>query len=166
MTLERVEKEAFAVIGLEGSTEEGAGFVQRLWAEANARFPEVEPLALRDESGCLLGVWGAMTDPSRSCLPWTEGFTRGVYLAGVECGMDAVRVEPGTVATEAQPPVGWVKWIVPGFAYLRAERENDATFAEMIGYMQENGLSLAGAAQDFTCPATGKNFILFPIRRL
>ena len=154
MTLERVEKEAFAVIGLEGSTEEGAGFVQRLWAEANARFPEVEPLALRDESGCLLGVWGAMTDPSRSFLPWTEGFTRGLYLAGVECGMDA------------QPREGWVKWIVPGFAYLRAERESDATFAGMIGYMKENGLSLAGAAQDFTCPATGKNYILFPIRRL
>ena len=154
MTVERVVKAAFAVIGLEGSTEEGEGFVQRLWAEANARFPEVEPLALRDANGCLLGVWGAMTDPSRSFLPWTDGFTRGLYLAGVEC------------ATDAQPPVGWVKWIVPGFAYLRAERESDATFAEMIGYMQENGLSLAGAAQDFTCPATGKNFILFPIRRL
>ena len=154
MTVERVVKEAFAVIGLEGSTEEGTGFVQRLWAEANARFPEVEPLALRDENGCLLGVWGAMTDPSRSFLPWTDGFIRGLYLAGVECALDA------------QPPQGWVKWIVPGFAYLRAERESDATFAGMIGYMKENGLSLAGAAQDFTCPATGKNYILFPIRRL
>lgn len=154
MTVERMVKEAFAVIGLEGSTEEGAGFVQRLWAEANIRFPEVEPLALRDDNGCLLGVWGAMTDPSRSFLPWTEHFTRGLYLAGVECALDA------------QPPQGWVKWIVPGFAYLRAERESDATFAGMIGYMQENGLSLAGAAQDFTCPATGKNYILFPIRRL
>lgn len=154
MTVERMVKEAFAVIGLEGSTEEGAGFVQRLWAEANTRFPEVEPLALRDENGCLLGVWGAMTDPSRSFLPWTEHFTRGLYLAGVECALDA------------QPPQGWVKWIVPGFAYLRAERESDATFAGMIGYMKENGLSLAGAAQDFTCPATGKNYILFPIRRL
>ena len=39
MTVERVAKAAFAVIGLEGSTEEGEGFVQRLWAEANARFP-------------------------------------------------------------------------------------------------------------------------------
>lgn len=154
MTVERMVKEAFAVIGLEGSTEEGAGFVQRLWAEANIRFPEVEPLALRDDNGCLLGVWGAMTDPSRSFLPWTEHFTRGLYLAGVECALDA------------QPPQGWVKWIVPGFAYLRAERESDATFAGMIGYMKENGLSLAGAAQDFTCPATGKNYILFPIRRL
>lgn len=154
MQPERVVKEAFAVIGLEGSTEEGAGFVQRMWAEANTRFPEVEPLALRDDNGCLLGVWGAMTDPSRSFLPWTEHFTRGLYLAGVECALDA------------QPPQGWVKWIVPGFAYLRAERESDATFAGMIGYMKENGLSLAGAAQDFTCPATGKNYILFPIRRL
>ena len=154
ITVERMEKEAFAVIGLEGSTEEGSGFVQRLWAEANARFPEMEPLALRDENGCLLGVWGAMTDPSRSFRPWTEGFTRGLYLAGVEC------------APDTEPPEGWTKWIVPGFAYLRVERVSDATFAEMIGYMKRSGLSLAGAAQDFTCPATGKNYILFPIRRL
>lgn len=154
MQVERVVKEAFAVIGLEGSTEEGAGFVQRLWAEANARFPEVEPLALRDENGCLLGVWGAMTDPSRSFLPWTKNFTRGLYLAGVECAKDA------------EPPEGWVKWLVPGFEYLCVERESDATFAEMIGHMKQNGMTLAGAAQDFTCPATGKHFILFPIRRL
>ena len=154
MQVERVVKEAFAVIGLEGSTEEGAGFVQRLWAEANGRFTEVEPLALRDENGCLLGVWGAMTDPSRSFLPWTENYTRGLYLAGVECAMDA------------EPPEGWVKWLVPGFEYLRVERESDATFAEMIGYMKQNGMTLTGAAQDFTCPTTGKNYILFPIRRL
>ncbi|MGN0971147.1 MAG: GyrI-like domain-containing protein [Aristaeellaceae bacterium] len=154
MQPECVVKEAFAVIGLEGSTEEGEGFVQRLWAEANARFPEVEPLALRNENGCLRGVWGAMTDSSRSFLPWTEHFTQGLYLAGVECALDA------------QPPEGWVKWIVPGFAYLRAERESDDTFADMLGYMQEHGMALAGAAQDFTCPATGKHFILFPIRRL
>ncbi|MGN1018754.1 MAG: GyrI-like domain-containing protein [Aristaeellaceae bacterium] len=154
MNVERVVKEAFAVIGLEGSAEEGEGFVQRLWAEANARFPEVEPLALRDESGRLMGVWGAMTDPARSFQPWEENFTRGLYLAGVECALDA------------QPPEGWVKWIVPGFEYLRAERTGDAAFAGMLAYMQERGLSLEGAAQDFTCPATGKNYILFPVRRL
>lgn len=154
MQPERVVKEAFAVIGLEGSTAEGAGFVQRLWAEANARFPEVEPLALRDEGGRLLGVWGAMTDPERGFLPWTEGFTRGLYLAGVECPLDA------------EPPEGWTKWIVPGFAYLRVERDSDASFAQMIAFMKQNGIPLAGAAQDFTCPATGKNYILFPVRRL
>ncbi|MGN0779425.1 MAG: AraC family transcriptional regulator, partial [Aristaeellaceae bacterium] len=90
----------------------------------------------------------------RSFRPWTDGFTRGLYLAGVEC------------APDAQPPQGWVRWLVPGFEYLCAERESDATFAEMFDHMKRSSLSLAGAAQDFTCPATGKNYILFPIRRL
>ena len=154
MTLERVEKEAFAVIGLEGSTEEGSGFVQRLWAEANARFPEMEPLALRDENGCLLGVWGAMTDPSLSFRPWTEGFTRGLYLAGAECPADA------------QPPSGWTKWQVPGFEYLVFPGGGPEAFSLALAYLRGNGLSLCGAQQDHTDAATGQNEMYFPVRRL
>ena len=36
---------AFCVIGKEGSTADGPGFVQRLWEDANGHFSEVEPLA-------------------------------------------------------------------------------------------------------------------------
>ena len=43
--MEKWIKPAFSVIGLEGSTEDGAGFVQRLWQEANGRFDEVAALA-------------------------------------------------------------------------------------------------------------------------
>lgn len=70
MNMEKCIKESFAVIGKEGSTKDGPGFVQNLWADANAHFAEVAHLAKKDENGDLVGIWGAMTDFSRSFLPW------------------------------------------------------------------------------------------------
>ena len=154
MNMEKCMKEAFAVIGKEGSTNDGPGFVQSLWAEANAHFAEVAHLAKKDENGNLVGIWGAMTDFSRSFLPWEDGFSRGLYLAGVEC------------VDDAQAPEGWAKWNVPGFEYLRVECDHDGVFPEMIDYLRENGISLAGAVHDFTCPQTGKNYMYFPIGRI
>ena len=153
MYIETCSKEAFTVIGKEGSTAEGEGFIRRLWDEANAHFAEVAALAKKDENGRLVGVWGAMSDLSRSFLPW-EGFEKGLYLAGVEC-------EDG-----AEAPEGWTKWLVPGFEYLRAVREDGDSFAQVLAYMRENGIPLAGAVHDFTDPQTGKDYMLFPIRRL
>ena len=40
------------------------------------------------------------------------------------------------------------------------------TFSEMIQYMVDNNLTLAGAVHDFTCPKTGKNYMFFPIDRV
>lgn len=154
MNMEKCMKEAFAVIGKEGSTQDGPGFVQNLWTDANAHFAEVAHLAKKDENGNLVGIWGAMTDFSRSFLPWEDGFSRGLYLAGVEC------------VDGAQAPEGWVKWNVPGFEYLRVECDHDGVFPEMIDYLRENGISLAGAVHDFTCPQTGKNYMYFPIGRI
>ena len=154
MKIETCTKAAFAVIGKEGATSEGPGFLQKLWAEANAHFCEVEPLAKRDENGNLMGIWGAMSDFSRSFQPWEENFTKGLYLAGVEC------------ADDAQAPEGWTKWKVPGYEYLCAEAEDEAVFSRVLDYMRANGLSLVGAVQDFSCPATGKDYMLFPIRVL
>ncbi len=153
MKLERYAKPSFCVIGKEGSTLDGPGFVQALWADANAHFSEVQPLARVDEAGNLLGIWGAMSDFSRSFLPW-EAFSRGLYLAGVECEQNA------------QPPAGWTKWAVPGFEYLRAEVESENTFSEIIAYLKENAISLAGAVHEFTCPKTGTNYMYFPIKKL
>ena len=133
MKIETYTKEAFAVIGKEGSTADGEGFIQRLWREANTHFAEVAGLAKKDENGQLVGVWGAMSDFSRSFRPW-ESFEKGLYLAGVEC-------EDG-----AEAPEGWTKWVVPGYAYLRAERENEASFSEVLRYMEDNGIPLAGVA--------------------
>lgn len=85
MTVEKCVKPSFSVIGKEGSTAEGSGFIQRLWEDANAHFGEIEHLAKRDESGNLCGVWGTMTDLSRSFKPWQNNFSEGLYLAGLEC---------------------------------------------------------------------------------
>lgn len=154
MNIDMISKPAFSVIGKEGSTAIGVGFIQRLWAEANAHFDEVANLAKRDENGIPVGIWGAMTDFSCSFRPWEDGFSRGLYLAGVECEDDAVA------------PEGWVKWTIPGFEYLRAECTSQTVFADMLEYLKEQGMELAGAVQDFTDPKTGRNYMLFPTKRL
>ena len=154
MKIEKYVKASFAVIGKEGSTLEGPGFVQKLWADANAHFGEVQPLAKIDGNGNLAGIWGAMSDLSRSFRPWEDGFSKGLYLAGVEC------------ADDAEAPAGWTKWIIPGYEYLRAERESENTFSEVLDDLGRNQIPLAGAIHDFTCPVSGKNYMLFPIRKI
>lgn len=153
MKIERCVKESFVVIGKEGSTTDGAGFIQKLWDDANSHFGEVQHLAKKNEEGNISGIWGAMTDFSRSFHPW-ENLSDGLYLAGVECNDDA------------EAPDGWTKWVVPGYEYIYAERENDNSFSEVIKYLEENDITLAGAVHDFTCPQTGKGYIFFPIRKL
>ena len=154
MKIEKYVKESFAVIGKEGSTLDGPGFIQRLWEDANGHFGEVQPLAKIDDNGNLAGIWGAMSDLSRSFRPWEDGFSRGLYLAGVEC------------ADDAEVPKGWTKWSIPGYEYLRAECEGENTFSEMLDYLRQNQIPLADAVHDFTCPVSGKNYMLFPIRKI
>ena len=152
--MERIIKPAFAVIGLEGSTEDGLGFIPALWEKANARFGQVAPLAKTNPDGSLVGVWGAMTDMSRSFRPWEDGFTRGLYLAGVE------------VRNDAQPPEGWTRWDIPGYEYLRVESGAPDVFPRTLDWIAAQGLTLAGAVHDYTDPASGKSYMLFPIRKL
>ena len=154
MKIEPVRKSAFSVIGREGTTEDGPGFVQRLWNEANEHFAEVAHLAERDENGVPLGFWGAMTDFSRSFRPWEDDFSRGLYLAGVECPADAL------------PPAGWCKWDIPGFVYLKAECGSPSLFADMLKYLHDQRLELVGAVQDYTDPKTGRSYMLFPVGKL
>ena len=154
MKIENCIKESFSVIGKEGSSEGGSGFVQGLWVDANAHFAEIAHLAKKDETGNLVGIWGTMTDFSRTFQPWEDGFSKGLYLAGIEC------------ADDAEPPEGWTKWTVPGFECLRVVCDHDGVFPEMIAYLQERGMALAGAVHDFTCPQTGTNYMYFPIRKL
>jgi len=150
MKFERCKKEPFTVIGKEGSTKDGAGFIQKLWEDANSHFNEISHLAKKDENGNIGGIWGAMSDFSRSFKPW-ENFEEGLYLAGVEC-------EDG-----AEAPEGWTKWIIPGYEYIYAQCEGDNTFSDTLGYLKDNNMTLAGAVHDFTCPQTGKNYMFFPI---
>ena len=153
MKIDRCKKESFIVIGKEGATTDGADFIQKLWDDANSHFREVAHLAKKDENGNIRGIWGAMSDFSRSFKPW-EGFNQGLYLAGVECKDDS------------EAPDGWTKWVIPGYEYIYVERENEDTFSEVIKYLKEHDISLAGAVHDFTCPRTGKGYLFFPIRRL
>lgn len=149
----KVIKEKFVVIGKEGSTSDGDGFIQKLWDDADSHFSEIAHLAKRDAKGSIVGIWGAMSDISRSFKPWEAGFRKGLYLAGVECG------------DHAEAPDGWTKWTIPGYEYMVAENHKGA-FEKIIRQMNEDGISLAGAVHDYTDPATGKNYLYFPIREV
>lgn len=154
MRIEKRMKPSFSMIGKEGSTSDGQGFIQKLWEDANSHFNEVQFLARKDENGSLIGIWGAMSDCSRSFKPWEENFSTGLYLAGVECTDDAAA------------PEGWTKWTIPGYEYLCAEVENENTFSDVLSYMKANNIPLVGAVHDFTCPSSGKNYMFFPIRTI
>ena len=128
--------------------------IQRLWADANAHFSEIEPLVKRDEEGNLAGLWGAMSDFSRSFLPWENGFSEGLYLAGAKC------------TKGAEAPEGWTKWVLPASEYFYTETEDAHTFSRALSFLKEQGLALAGAVYDFHSPATGQDFQFFSVRRL
>ena len=154
MHIDKITKPAFTVIGRLGSTSDGEGFIARLWQDANSRFGEIESLVKRDENGVPAGFWGAMSDMSLSFMPWEEGFTKGLYLAGAE------------VYDDAEAPEGWTKWQVPGYVYLCVKVDAPDVFPKMLHYLEQNGLTLAGAVHDFTDPATGQNCMWFPIEKL
>ena len=154
MKIEKRIKASFSVIGKEGSTSDGPGFIQKLWEDVNAHFSEIQLLAKKDENGNLVGYWGAMSDCTRSFKPWEENFGKGLYLAGVEC------------ADDVQAPAGWTKWMIPSYEYICAEVESESTFSDVLDYMNTNGITLVGAVHDFTCPLTGKNYMYFPMRSI
>ena len=103
---------------------------------------------------CLAGIWGVMSDFSHQYNPWEDNFSRGLYLAGIECNDDA------------EAPEGWMKWTIPGYEYIYAESDDENTFSEVLDYMKNNDIPLAGAVHDFTCPLTGKNYMFFPVRKI
>lgn len=154
MEIQKIVKPSFSVIGKEGSTKDGEGFIGRLWKDANGHFNEIAHLAKKDADGNLSGVWGAMSDFSRSFNPWENGFADGLYLAGAEC------------IEGSEPPEGWVKWNIPGYEYVCVENIGDGAFEKALAYLQENDLHLVGAVHDFTCPQTGKAYMFFPVRKL
>ena len=83
-----------------------------------------------------------------------ENFSKGLYLAGIECTDDAYA------------PDGWTKWTIPSYEYLCVEVESESTFLDVLDYLNTNSIALVGAVHDFTCPSSGKNYMYFPIRTL
>lgn len=154
MNINKCQKESFVVIGKEGSTAAGNNFIQKLWEDAKSSFNEVKHLAKQNEAGEICSIWGAMSDMTRSFKPWEDNFTKGLYLAGVEC------------ADNAQAPSGWVKWVIPGYEYIYVEQNNNNTFSEVINYMDNNNIPLVGAVHEYIFPQMNKNYIFFPIKKL
>ena len=144
-----------AIIGREGLCTKEKNVVRELWEQADLRFREVADLGMKNPDGSFVGFWGAMSDETRSFLPWSEDYSRGLYLAGIE------------VYEDAAVPDGWVKWVMPARTYLVTEVDPDhyeETFRDVIDRLiPELGLKLAGAVCDFTEPATGQNKLFFPV---
>ena len=96
-----------------------------------------------------------MSDETMSFMPWTDDFSRGLYLAGIE------------VYEDTPVPDGWVKWVMPARKYLVTEVTPESygeIFRNVIySLIPELGMKLAGAVCDFTEPATGQNKLFFPV---
>lgn len=155
MEIQIIELPEVAIIGKEGLCTEENNIAQDLWQEANSHFDEVAALGMRNSDGTYVGFWGAMSDENRTFQPWTNHFSRGLYLAGLETYADAVA------------PEGWTKWIMPSRKYLVVNVEPDRygeIFNEVINMIiPEKGLKLSGAVCDYTEPATGENKLFFPV---
>lgn len=158
MDIKIVDLPEIAIIGKEGFCTEEANIVQNLWEQANENFDEVLEMGLKEKNGAFVGFWGAMSDETMSFMPWTNNFTRGYYLAGIE------------VHKDAQAPEGWKKWIMPARKYLVTEvmfEKYMETFMKVIETeISIRNMKLSGAACDYTEPSTGKNFIFFPVQDL
>ncbi len=144
-----------SIIGKEGLCTEKENIVQNLWQEANSHFDEVAALGMKEADGSYVGLWGAMSDENRTFKPWTNHFSRGLYLAGIETYKDSIA------------PEGWTKWIMPARKYLVVEVNSDSygeIFTNVINQLiPDIGMKLAGAVCDFTEPATGQSKLFFPV---
>ncbi len=146
-------KEAFAVIGKEGNTHDGEGFIKELWKNVNQDFSQIAPYVLKDDQEKPLGIWGIMTDFSRSFYPWENNFTQGIYIAGAECAFETPQVQ------------GFSMIHVPKFRYLCVENNAPDVFLKSLSYLKEQDIDLVGAVQDYTDPKSGQNYMYFPIER-
>ncbi|WP_306307355.1 AraC family transcriptional regulator [Cellulosilyticum ruminicola] len=119
--------------------------------EANGNFNEVAEFAKKNEVGTPVGIWGLMSDFTRSFKPWEENFSKGLYLAGVE------------VEDNAVTPEGWVKWTSPAYEYVYVKVESNMMKAFEIGlnYIKEQKLQLVGAVYDYICPEEEGQLYLF-----
>lgn len=144
-----------SVIGKQGLCTKECNIVGDLWKQANSCFAEVAALGMKNADGSYTGFWGAMSDETLSFRPWTENFSRGLYLAGVEVRADAVA------------PAGWAKWTLPARKYLVVDVSMETyaeTFSKTLGETLPGlKMKLSGAVCDYTEPSTGRNKLFFPV---
>lgn len=153
MNTSQVTLGPISVIGKEGLCTKEHNIVSALWADANAHFDEIAALGMKETNGSYVGFWGLMSDKGMNYHPWEDGFSTGLYLAGLE------------VDNSCTTPADWVKWTVPERCYLIVEIENglyQAAFRWGLEELTRRGLRLSGAVCDYTKPKTGKNYLFFP----
>ena len=152
---EIIDLPEIVIIGKEGLCTKERNVVRDLWQQVNSNFSDIADLGMKDADGSYVGFWGAMSDETLSFLPWTDDFSRGLYLAGIE------------VYEDTAAPGGWVKWVMPARKYLVkkvAPESYGETFRNVIdSLIPELGMKLAGAVCDFTEPATGQDKLFFPV---
>ena len=155
MKYEIIDLPIITIIGKEGLCTKEKNVVNDLWHQANSNFSDIADLGMKKTDGSFVGFWGAMSDETLSFLPWTDGFSRGLYLAGIEVNEDT------------PVPDRWIKWVLPARKYLVTEVNPESygeTFRNVIDSVIPGlGMKLAGAACDFTDPATGQNKLFFPV---
>ena len=157
MKYEMIDLPQIAIIGKEGLCTKEKNAVQDLWRQTNSDFGEIADLGMKNADGSFVGFWGAMSDETMTFMPWTDDFSRGLYLAGIE------------VYEDTPAPDGWVKWVMPARKYIVTDVTPESygeTFRYVIHRLiPELGMKLAGAVCDFTEPATGQNQLFFPVEQ-
>ena len=155
MRYEMIDLPQIAIIGKVGLCTKEKNTVQELWQQARSNFSDVADLGMKNADGSFVGFWGAMSDEAMTFMPWKDGFTRGLYLAGIE------------VYKDTTAPDGWVKWVMPARKYIVTDVAPETygeTFRDVINSLIPGlGMKLAGAVCDFTEPATGQNKLFFPV---
>ena len=84
MKYEMIDLPKIAIIGKEGLCTKEKNAVQDLWQQVNSNFTDIADLGMKNADGSFVGFWGAMSDESMTFMPWTDDFSRGLYLAGIE----------------------------------------------------------------------------------
>lgn len=158
MNVTTVSLPEITIIGKQGFCTKENNVAQGLWKEANAHFNEIASLGMKEKNGSYVGFWGAMSDETMAFLPWTDNFSRGYYLAGIEASSDA------------KEPDGWTKWVMPARTYLKVLldlSQYTKIFQNVINnVIPDMNMKLSGAVCEYIEPATGTNYLLFPVEKI
>lgn len=155
MEMKIVSLPQIAIIGKQGLCTKDKNVAQALWKEANTHFEEIASLGMKEKDASYVGFWGAMSDETMAYLPWSDHYTCGYYLAGLEVYIDT------------KAPIGWTKWILPARTYLKVlldPKHYMETFQAVIHQtIPKLNMRLCGAVCEFIDPSTQTNYLLFPI---
>ena len=157
MKYELIHKGSFRVIGVEGSTKDGEGFIPKLYESLRKRGHEIDHLVKKNADGTIEGTYGLMSDFSRSFKPWENDFSSGLYLAGYELKDEVKEI-----------PAGWTVWTVKEQDYLLAKLEKGdeykKVFSDFVYYYIPLELKrLNGAVFDYYSTKEKQTCMLFPV---